>query len=100
MLTSAPRSPIRTSTMRPWPKASACILRGRSPTRRIWEPRLSARSPSSPTLAKEFDMEKLYRGLVLVLGVLLCGGGNFAWAQTAPAGDAANGKRVYLAVGC
>jgi mono/diheme cytochrome c family protein len=53
-----------------------------------------------PTLAKEFDMDKLYRGLVLVLGVLLFGGGNFAWAQTAPAGDAANGKRVYLAVGC
>ena len=45
-------------------------------------------------------MNKFNRGLVLVLGLLMFGAGNAAWSQTAPAGDAANGKRVYLAVGC
>ena len=45
-------------------------------------------------------MNKFNRGFVLVLGLLIVGTGNAAWSQTAPAGDAANGKRVYLAVGC
>ena len=45
-------------------------------------------------------MNKLRRALIVMLGLLMFGGGNFAWAQTAPAGDASNGKRVYLAVGC
>ena len=45
-------------------------------------------------------MNKLSRALIVMLGLLMFGGGNFAWAQAAPAGDASNGKRVYLAVGC
>jgi mono/diheme cytochrome c family protein len=47
-------------------------------------------------------MTSLFRPLaaacVLVIGV--CGYGAWAWAQSAPPGDAANGKRVYLADGC
>jgi mono/diheme cytochrome c family protein len=54
----------------------------------------------SPTLAKELDMNKYNRALIVGFGLLMFGGGNFAWAQTAPAGDVTNGKRVYLAVGC
>ncbi len=45
-------------------------------------------------------MNKFNRGLVVALGLLMFGAGEAAWSQTAPVGDAANGKRVYLAVGC
>jgi mono/diheme cytochrome c family protein len=53
----------------------------------------------SPTLANELDM-KFYRALIVLFGFLVFASGNFAWAQNAPVGDAANGNRVYLAVGC
>ena len=43
-------------------------------------------------------MTKFKRGLFVAL--LMFGASNAAWSQTAPVGDAANGKRVYLAVGC
>jgi mono/diheme cytochrome c family protein len=36
----------------------------------------------------------------LAVALLALGVCNAAWSQNAPAGDAANGKRVYLAVGC
>ncbi len=45
-------------------------------------------------------MNKFNRGLVVALGLLMFGAGEAAWSQTAPVGDAANGKRLYLAVGC
>ena len=36
-----------------------------------------------------------------LFAVALCAGGNgLAWAQDAPPGDAAEGKRLYLATGC
>ena len=43
-------------------------------------------------------MKKFYRGLAVAL--LTFGTCNAAWSQIAPAGDVANGKRVYMAVGC
>jgi mono/diheme cytochrome c family protein len=43
-------------------------------------------------------MKKFQRGLAAAL--LMLGACNAAWSQNAPPGDAANGKRVYLAVGC
>ena len=45
-------------------------------------------------------MTRLRRGLGVVLGLLTLGPSNVAWSQSGPASDAANGKRVYLAVGC
>jgi len=45
-------------------------------------------------------MNRLNEALIVTFALLMLGRANFAWAQTAPAGDAANGKRVYLAVGC
>ena len=45
-------------------------------------------------------MNRFNRGLVVVFGLLMFGGDNAVWSQTAPVGDVANGKRVYLAVGC
>ena len=36
----------------------------------------------------------------LVVALLALGACDAAWSQNAPAGDAANGKRVYLAAGC
>jgi mono/diheme cytochrome c family protein len=45
-------------------------------------------------------MNKVNRGLVVALALLIFGAGDAAWSQTAPVGDPANGKRVYLAVGC
>ena len=45
-------------------------------------------------------MNRLNEALIVTFVLLMLGGANFAWAQTAPVGDAANGKRVYLAVGC
>ena len=45
-------------------------------------------------------MNKLNRGLAVMFGLLMFGGANVALGQTAPSGDAANGNRVYLAVGC
>jgi mono/diheme cytochrome c family protein len=36
----------------------------------------------------------------LAVALLALGACNAAWSQNAPAGDAANGKRVYLAMGC
>ncbi len=45
-------------------------------------------------------MTKFHRGLVVALGLLALGACGAAWSQNAPAGDAANGKRVYLAAGC
>jgi mono/diheme cytochrome c family protein len=36
----------------------------------------------------------------LVLGLGLCAIAPPAWSQNEPAGDVANGKRVYMAVGC
>ncbi len=44
-------------------------------------------------------MTRLYRGLGVALGLLTLAS-DAAWPQNAPAGDVANGKRVYLAVGC
>jgi mono/diheme cytochrome c family protein len=40
--------------------------------------------------------------LPAALGAALCAGVfvGAAWAQEAPSGDAANGKRIYLATGC
>jgi mono/diheme cytochrome c family protein len=40
--------------------------------------------------------------LIAALGAALCAGAftGAAWAQEAPPGDAANGKRIYLATGC
>lgn len=43
-------------------------------------------------------MKKLQGSLALAL--LTLGACNVAWSQNAPSGDVANGKRVYLAVGC
>jgi mono/diheme cytochrome c family protein len=43
-------------------------------------------------------MKKFKRGLVVAL--LMFGASNAAWSQTTPVGDAVNGKRLYLAVGC
>src|SRR5262249_3923288 len=59
---------------------------------------------SSPIRAEEeAAMNRFVSGFVrLVAGAavacLVCGSG--AWAQDAPQGDVANGKRVYLATGC
>jgi mono/diheme cytochrome c family protein len=40
-------------------------------------------------------------GAALVAAALCAGGiGGVAWAQDAPSGDVAEGKRLYLAVGC
>jgi mono/diheme cytochrome c family protein len=41
-------------------------------------------------------------GLMAMMGTTLCASGfaAVAWAQEAPLGDAANGKRIYLATGC
>ena len=36
----------------------------------------------------------------LVVTLLTLGACNAAWSQNVPTGDAANGKRVYLAAGC
>jgi len=36
----------------------------------------------------------------LVVALLTLGASNAAWSQNVPAGDAGNGKRVYLAGGC
>jgi len=40
--------------------------------------------------------------LIAALGAAMCAGAfvGAAWAQEAPPGDAANGKRIYLATGC
>ena len=43
-------------------------------------------------------MKTFHRGLALAL--LTLGACNAAWSQNAPPGDAVNGKRVYLAIGC
>ena len=43
-------------------------------------------------------MTRFKRGLVIA--VLTLAAGAAAWAQNAPRGDAANGKRVYLAINC
>ena len=43
-------------------------------------------------------MSTFHRGLVVAVLALAAGGA--AWAQNAPRGDAANGKRVYLAQYC
>ena len=43
-------------------------------------------------------MKRFQRGLAVAL--LTLGACNVAWSQNAPAGDVANGKRVYLAIGC
>jgi mono/diheme cytochrome c family protein len=43
-------------------------------------------------------MNGFRRGLAVAL--LALGACDAAWSQNAPAGDAANGKRVYLAMGC
>jgi mono/diheme cytochrome c family protein len=43
-------------------------------------------------------MKRFQTGLALAL--LTLGACNVAWSQNAPSGDVANGKRVYLAVGC
>ena len=43
-------------------------------------------------------MNRFQRGLALAL--LALGACNAAWSQNAATGDAANGKRVYLAIGC
>ena len=45
-------------------------------------------------------MTKLSRCLGAALGLAMLGACSAAWPQSSPAGDAANGKRVYLAVGC
>lgn len=45
-------------------------------------------------------MNKHHRIMVAALGLSVLAGCTAAWAQNAPAGDAANGKRVYLADGC
>ena len=47
-------------------------------------------------------MTLLLRPLIAacVLAIGACGFGAAAWAQSAPAGDPVNGKRVYLADGC
>src|SRR6516164_7356016 len=111
MLTSVPRSPIRTSITLLWPRVSECTPRGQSRIRKIWELRSSARSPLSnaanrrssmslPTLAKEFGMKQFHRPLIAIFGLLMFGPANFAGAQTPVTGDAANGNRIYLAVGC
>src|ERR671934_1792052 len=41
-------------------------------------------------------------GLMAMMGTTLCASGfaAVAWAQETPPGDAANGKRIYLATGC
>jgi mono/diheme cytochrome c family protein len=44
-------------------------------------------------------MTRFDRGLAYALGALALAGSNCAWSQSAQ-GDAASGKRVYLAVGC
>jgi mono/diheme cytochrome c family protein len=43
-------------------------------------------------------LRSLMAACVLAIGV--CGFGTAVWAQSAPAGDPVNGKRVYLADGC
>jgi mono/diheme cytochrome c family protein len=43
-------------------------------------------------------MNGFHRGLAVAL--LALGACDAAWSQNAAAGDAANGKRVYLAAGC
>ena len=43
---------------------------------------------------------KAFGGLVVALGLIAAAAGGPAWSHNAPAGDAANGKRVYIAVGC
>jgi mono/diheme cytochrome c family protein len=47
-------------------------------------------------------MISLFRPLVAAcaFAIGVCGYGAWAWAQSGPPGDAANGKRVYLADGC
>jgi mono/diheme cytochrome c family protein len=49
-------------------------------------------------------MTRFDRALVLALALMAVDAGGAAWSQAQPAGppagDAANGKRVYLAVGC
>ena len=45
-------------------------------------------------------MTRFERARVLLLALAAAGACGTAWSQSPPAGDAANGKRVYLAVGC
>jgi cytochrome c553 len=40
------------------------------------------------------------KGSIAILMIAWLTGGVSAWAQSAPPGDAANGKRVYMADGC
>jgi mono/diheme cytochrome c family protein len=43
-------------------------------------------------------MTRLCRSLVVAL--LTLAAGDAAWSQNVPPGDSANGKRMYLAIGC
>ena len=45
-------------------------------------------------------MTKLRQHLGVALGLAMFGACGAAWPQNSPVGDAANGKRAYLAVGC
>ena len=45
-------------------------------------------------------MKQFHRPLIAIFGLLVFGPANFAGAQTPVTGDAANGNRIYLAVGC
>ena len=40
------------------------------------------------------------RRLLQIMALLVVAGAPSAWAQDVPKGDAANGKKVYLADGC
>jgi len=45
-------------------------------------------------------MNRLFQLGALAMTVGMLGAMSSAWAQTAPKGDAANGRKVYLADGC
>jgi len=45
-------------------------------------------------------MARSKRVLIFALGLLTLGASGTAWSENAPAGDAVNGKHVYMAVGC
>lgn len=45
-------------------------------------------------------MNRFHRRLAVPFGFLMLGACYAAWSQNAQASDVANGKRVYLAVGC
>jgi mono/diheme cytochrome c family protein len=57
---------------------------------------------SSPIRVEEHVMKRLKRIAIMVSAAVLLGGSALkaVEAQDAPKGDAANGKRIFLAVGC